>query len=813
MLNDENLDRFSDLPEIAEQPEQLSIDELTVMIGQNINDAEIFNGSEVSNQIARGYEYYYGEGLDASPGRSNHVSKDVFNVVETAKAICLETFTQNENAVFFPPQNANDYEKAKQATSFVNYVFYRENNGYKILHDWLHDGFVAKNGIIKRWWKKEKSYSIELFHEIGADEFEALSSIPEIQIRKVDKKVIDAPIYAPMPMGGPPMPMGPMGAPGARPSGPPNPMNNPAMNPQRPGMVNPMAGPNQQMGPPQGSGGVPPMPPPPKMAGPGAAPMGMQATGMGQNGGIDQGATPPIIGMEKKEVYSGELVRERDTSHVAIRNVAPEDFLINSVAPNLEEAMFVAQRITMTKSQCLETGWDAEIVETLGFGDSQSMVVNVTPYQARHEVDQTMNNLQEFAEDQQVCSVYECYRKIDLDGDGITELYQIFWSTNKILSIEQVDEIPFNYFAPYPQPYKFYGLSIPDVIWGIQKSKSTIERQIIDNMVATNNSRYIADLGFIRNPRDLIDNRQGGVINVTKMDAILPLPTPQLNPNSFAVLEMLEADKEEATGATRLAQGMEKDAISKQNSFDTIQMLTTAANRRLMMFAKHFAEYSLKPLFSAIYRLSMTYEKKEKFIQLNEVYIPVNPVDFIERVDMTVRVALTPMEQKEQVNSLMMMHNLLSQTPALMINYGPNQQYQLMMKMMEYMNVDCREVILLNPKSKDYMMASQQQQQQQAKMASQQDQMMQLEAQLKNAQAQSLNMNAQANQVKQQLKAHADVAKEQLAVKKHQDEAMKSVAEIRIKAETEHTDQWFKENQIRIQDEEIAIKKAGGTGI
>jgi len=84
---------------------------------------------------------------------------------------------------------------------------------------------------------------------------------------------------------------------------------------------------------------------------------------------------------------------------------------------------------------------------------------------------------------------------------------------------------------------------------------------------------------------------------------------------------------------------------------------------------------------------------------------------------------------------------------------------------------------------------------------------------LKNAQAQSLNMNAQANQVKQQLKAHADVAKEQLAVKKHQDEAMKSVAEIRIKAETEHTDQWFKENQIRIQDEEIAIKKAGGTGI
>lgn len=790
---------------VSEKGEPLTREELSALIQRDIDEAEDFDRSYVSEQRARGYKYYYGDDIGAGPeGKSQHVSKDVFNVVETAKSICLETFTQNENVVYFTPINVQDYYPAKQATAYVNHVFYRENNGYKIIHDAFHDGFIAKNGLIKRWWKQEKSYSIERFDEIEEDELQALLSDPNVELRNYQQTIKNVPIMAPgqpvpqnQPINAPPTQMG-----GARPTPPPNPQQAPPMNPQAPpqGMPPqggpPMGAPPMPTGaPPQGSSGVPPMQ--------GGPPM-------------QQGMQPNMqpVGMQQIMVFSGEITRMMDTSHVHIMNIKPEDFIIEDNAEDLKNTKFCAIRNRMTKSECLEMGWDAETIDELSFGDTQLEWRDRAEVDARHEHDGTFKDIwNDSAKDRRTTLVYEVYRKIDMDGDGITELWQLFYADEEILGMEQVEEIPLEVFTPYPQPYKFHGLSIPDVIWGIQKSKSTIERQIIDNMVATNTGRYLADLGFIRNPKDLVDNRPGVIVNVTKMDAVMPLPITQLNPASFQVLEMLEGDKEEATGATRLAQGMEKDAISKQNSFDTIQALTTAANRRLMMFAKHFAENTLKPLLIAIHRIGMTYDKTEKFVQLSGQFIPVNPATFKQRLDMSIRVALTPMEQKEQINSLMMVHNLLRQTPGLMVNYGTEQQYVLMMKMMEYMNIDCRDHLLMNPASPQYQAAMQAQNEIQKRQMQLQDGMMTLEANLKQAQAQSLMASAQTNEQKAKNQHIEDTTKIQLSQEEHTDKLAKDAADLRIKENMARTDDWYKREQIRIAEEELAIKRAGGTGI
>jgi hypothetical protein len=789
---------------VSEKGEPLTKEELVSIIRRDIDEAEDFDRSYVHQQRARGYQYYYGDDIgDAPEGKSHHVSKDIFNVVETAKSICLETFTQNENVVYFTPINAGDYYAAKQATAYVNHVFYRENAGYKIIHDAFHDGFVAKNGLIKRWWKQEKSYSIERFDEIEEDELRALLSDPNVELRTYEQKIKNVPIMAPgqpvpqnQPINAPPTPMG-----GAKPSPPPNPQQAPPMNPQAPpqGMSPgqpPMGAPPLPTGaPPQGSAGVPPMQ--------GGPPM--------QQG---QQPTAQPIGMQQIQVFTGEITRMMDTSHVAIMNIKPEDFIIEDDAESIPTSKFCAIRSRMTKSDCLEMGWEADIIDGLNFGDTGIEWRDRDEVDARHAHDGTFMNLwNDASKDRRTTIVYEVYRKIDMDGDGIVELWQLFFSDDEILSMEQVEEVPLEVFTPYPQPYKFHGLSIPDVIWGIQKSKSTIERQIIDNMVATNTGRYLADLGFIRNPKDLVDNRPGVVVNVTKMDAVIPMPIAQINPNSFAVLEMLEGDKEEATGATRLAQGMEKDAISKQNSFDTIQMLTTAANRRLMMFAKHFAENTLKPLLIAIHRIGMTYDKTEKFVQLNGQFVPVEPATFKRRMDMSIRVALTPMEQKEQINNLMMIHNLLRQTPGLMVNYGTEQQFVLMQKMMEYMNIDCREHLLMNPASPQYQAAMAAQNAIQQRQMQLQDGMMTLEANLKQAQAQSLMSSSQTNQFKATVQHQEDTTKLQLSQTEHEDKLAREAADLRIKENSQQTDDWYKREQIRIADAELAIKKSGGTGI
>lgn len=799
------------MPQDNNETRKKSIEELGAIVGRDITAAETFHMGEVSKQRERGYVYYYGEKIgENEAGKSTHVSKDVFNVVETAKAICLEAFTQSKDVVYFPPQNAEDYYKSQQATAYVNFVFYRENKGYNILHDLLHDGFVAKNGVVKRWWKQQKTYIIETFEDITAEEYEGLTAIPGVKIRKVDSEFkVKTKYPEPVDINVPNAQATPMSPPNPIPNGKEIPM--PQLQQMQQGQQGQGGPPGQPpMGPPPPQGpmqGPPPGGPPPQM---GMQPPGPPPNPMGAQMGAEQGGPP-----QPEELYTGEILKEVDTSHIAIENVPPEDFIIDSMAYDIETAIFVAHRKMLTKSECLENGWDKETVESLNFGYSEFWR-NMNEKMTRHDFDKTDDPFQLHqgdTTDAERALVYECYRKIDMDGDGIVELWQVFWSGDHVLEVNQVEEIPFNVFTPYPQPYKFYGLSIPDVIHGIQKSKSIIERQIIDNMILTNNARYLADFGFIRNPKDLVDNRIGGVINVTKMDAVIPMPTMPLNPASFSVLQMLDSDKEETTGASKLSQGLEKDALSKQNSYDTIQALTTSANRRLMMFAKHLAEQTLKPLFLAVYRLGMKYESKEKLVMLNGIYVPVTPANFESRVDLEVKVALTPDEKQKQVQSLIMVHNMMMQAPQLQINYGTKEQYTLFQKVMEYMGIDCREILLMDPAKPAYHAAVQAQTQMKQAQMMQQEQAFQVETALKQSQAQNLAQMGQAAMLKATAQATQTQAQLQAEYQKQQEKMQVEAEDLDIKGQRADADEWYKQNDIRIKDEEIALKTHGITGI
>ena len=70
----------------------------------------------------------------------------------------------------------------------------------------------------------------------------------------------------------------------------------------------------------------------------------------------------------------------------------------------------------------------------------------------------------------------------------------------------------------------------------------------------------------LTNPRELIDNRVGGIVNVSRPDAIAPMQQSQLNPFVFQTIKMLDENMEDTTGVSRISQGTNKDAVSKQNS-------------------------------------------------------------------------------------------------------------------------------------------------------------------------------------------------------------------------------------------------------
>lgn len=127
------------------------------------------------------YRMPYGNEED---GRSQTISSDVFDVVEGMLPELLETFVSTDKAVSFEPQTAEDEEGAKQAGIACNHVFYKQNNGFLVLHDAIKDGLLLKTGAIRWWWDESREVS---FSTYTADEMQ----IAMYLMANPDAKVIE----------------------------------------------------------------------------------------------------------------------------------------------------------------------------------------------------------------------------------------------------------------------------------------------------------------------------------------------------------------------------------------------------------------------------------------------------------------------------------------------------------------------------------------------------------------------------------------------------------------------------------------------
>ena len=91
-------------------------------------------------------EYYMGEKLGTEiDGRSQVVSTDVSDTIETILPNLLRIFTASDQVVKCEPVKSEDVPLAEQATNYINYYFNKDNNGFSILYTWFKDALLEKN--------------------------------------------------------------------------------------------------------------------------------------------------------------------------------------------------------------------------------------------------------------------------------------------------------------------------------------------------------------------------------------------------------------------------------------------------------------------------------------------------------------------------------------------------------------------------------------------------------------------------------------------------------------------------------------------
>ena len=169
-----------------QQDEVMSEEQLQGVISAEIYDAISFIDDDIGGNRALATEYYYGQPFgDEEEGRSQVVSMDVRDTVQGILPSLMRIFFGPERVVEFAPQGPEDVQSAEQATDYIDFIFKRDNPGFKILHSAFKDALVRKVGIVKYWWDESVEVKAESFSMLDEQTMMFLTQDPDIEISAV----------------------------------------------------------------------------------------------------------------------------------------------------------------------------------------------------------------------------------------------------------------------------------------------------------------------------------------------------------------------------------------------------------------------------------------------------------------------------------------------------------------------------------------------------------------------------------------------------------------------------------------------------
>jgi hypothetical protein len=536
---------------------KMTNDELASKLSNEIESATGNFNTELSEQREQSMKYYLGEPFgNEIEGRSEIVTTDVRDTIEYIMPSLMRIFTTHNNVAEFEPEGPEDVQMAQQATDYVNYVFNRQNNGFKVLYDVFKDALISKTGIVKHYWEEKTEVSTENYTNLTEIEYQSILANDDMEVIEHTETVV-------------------------------------------------------------------------------------QKAVTDDFGNL---ISPKVVEHDVK------VKKTKDNGQVRVVSVPPEEFLVSRRSTSIEDASFVCHRVKKTVSDLILEGYDPAVVEEL-----PTYTINNAEYDeeriARFSFDDDSVPADEGEGPSRKVWLEECYIHLDYDGDGIAELRKITKGGNIILDNEEIDSVPFSTICPLPIPHKFHGMSIADTVQDIQLIKSTIMRNLLDNMYLTNNARYAVLAGQVELD-DLLSSKPGGIVRMRAPGAVTALPTPQIQPYAFQMVQYLDGIREERSGVSKMSQGLNPDVLTSHVTSGAISAATESAMQRIELIARIFAETGIKDLFRNIYSLIQRYENRQKMAYLNGKFVPIDVSKWKEKLNCTVNVGVGSGSQNSKMQTM-----------------------------------------------------------------------------------------------------------------------------------------------------------------
>lgn len=423
-------------------------------------------------------------------------------------------------------------------------------------------------------------------------------------------------------------------------------------------------------------------------------------------------AQSPEHASEIKKLHDVVFMHKYNNSGIRIEVIPPEYFGItrNQRRPDFQDCEFCYMRVDMPRYKLIEMGFEKDLVLELNYSDWLDNPEQIARYNL---IDERRAGIYESTDPMtQIVPLYECYVRFDSDDDGIAELHKVWWAANVVLVDEIVDEIPFHVLTPLIVPHKFFGLSMYELVADIQRIKSILLRQTIDNISLQNDRTTIIDRNKVP-VEDLLISRPGKVVRVdgAPQEAVMYAPQSGIGDAPFTLLEYMDKVKEGRIGVGQTTQGLNMDLLNNNKGDASVMQMISASEQRLECIARTFAETGVKSLFLAIYRLLLKHQDKGTVVKLRNKWVEVDPTSWSDRADISINVGLGSGDRAKQAMALMQNLQLQSQVAqqgGMNVLVTPKNIYRNMVDLLEMQGVRFPDLYWQDPESPQAQQAQQQ---------------------------------------------------------------------------------------------------------
>ena len=389
-----------------------------------------------------------------------------------------------------------------------------------------------------------------------------------------------------------------------------------------------------------------------------------------------------VKGFLKKETYSGPW----------LENIPVSSFYIEYGARSVREANFVCHRVRRTMDYLRRMQRDGiyhNVDEVIPYAEGDDGF-------SEHSSFSEIEGNADFSNQELVVSpsegreykwIWECWVKLDVDGDGLLEPLLVTFTDNVLLRVEENPfdhgEPPFETIVPIIDCHRMYGISVTDLVIEFQRMKTSLYRNLFDNIAFSVNNFYLVSRSSGTDIGALLNIKPGSVVFTDDVNTgVREMKPESLSQSIFTLFEYLDTGKENRTGITKYNQGLDSSSLNKTAT--GVSAIMTASQQRIELVARLFAETGVKFAFRKMISLNQQFITDKVVIRLFNKPLIVTPDQLDGSFDLMVNVGIGAGLKELQQSQMLNLLNILPSMAELGL-VKPKHVYYVISKLLESM--------------------------------------------------------------------------------------------------------------------------------